>query len=459
MLSHISQKFAQPIKAQPHEPRAALFLNRFTKTLSIMYATSGIQDIVGIPAESMRGRSFYYCIAQNCLQDAIECLETAKGNDSIAYLRFWFRDPRQDDLTAPDSDSDEEMTTDTSMSVDNDEGGIGLRSQNGTSRSSAISITEQSTSLMDVDTTREDSKPGSSGDSTHEADTHEAIFGQHRASDSSASSMAPSPVANRSPGREPPDPIELEAVISCTSDGLVVCLRRARPMIPHPLQRPSKPVYQNGLFAAPWAKHPIIPGLDSRARAGFNSGFAPALGPQAGRHPTASPARASDNSEFMNAIRDQAIFAWGVTGINGALAEYGQGKPLGESLPLDGLPIWANDSKHLVEDGRDPQSVPNGHNGMHNGVQNGIQNGMPNGLPNNRLPDGVPSKVPNGVPNGMQNGFQFGLPGGMQNGTPNGRSEPHIFGDPGLGRNGSSSGTRSASSGYGTSNSGTPQSR
>ncbi|KNE86511.1 hypothetical protein PSTG_20127, partial [Puccinia striiformis f. sp. tritici PST-78] len=53
-----------------------------------MYATSALEEVIGIPASVMRGRSFYYCIAENCLQDSINCLENAKGNDSIAYLRF-----------------------------------------------------------------------------------------------------------------------------------------------------------------------------------------------------------------------------------------------------------------------------------------------------------------------------------------------------------------------------------
>lgn len=97
MLSHISVKFTQQSTAQLHEPRAALFLNRFTRTLSIMYATDCIEEIIGIPANIMCGRSFYHCIAENCLPDAVKCLESAKGNDSIAYLRFWFRDPRTDD--------------------------------------------------------------------------------------------------------------------------------------------------------------------------------------------------------------------------------------------------------------------------------------------------------------------------------------------------------------------------
>ncbi|OCL06179.1 hypothetical protein AOQ84DRAFT_248342, partial [Glonium stellatum] len=97
MLSHLSSKFTLGPAEQTHEPRAALFLNRFTRTLTVMYATNGIEQIIGIAGEAMKGRSFYYCIQENCLEDAVRCLETAKGNDSIAYLRFFFRDPRQDD--------------------------------------------------------------------------------------------------------------------------------------------------------------------------------------------------------------------------------------------------------------------------------------------------------------------------------------------------------------------------
>ena len=92
MLSHLSSKFTLGPEQQTHEPRAALFLNRFTRTLTVMYATSGVEEILGIPSDEMIGRSFYFCIAQDCLQDAVKCLESAKGNDSIAYLRFFFLD-------------------------------------------------------------------------------------------------------------------------------------------------------------------------------------------------------------------------------------------------------------------------------------------------------------------------------------------------------------------------------
>lgn len=383
MLSHLSAKFAQPAKAQQHEPRAALFLNRFTRTLTIMYATSGLQEVIGVPAEVMRGRSFYYCIAENCLQDAVKCLENAKGNDSIAYLRFWFRDPRLDDQPPPpDSDSDDEMTTDTST------GGVGLMS--GSERGSASSGAVESSGSMDVDA---DAGGHSSSDSTNAADTHEAIFGHPREAQSSASSAGPASNANsRSPMPQPADPIELEAVISCTSDGMVVCLRRARPMIPHPTHRPGRPVYENGLFAAPWAAEPMLPPVEARPGHGFGSGFAPSLGPQGARHDNMSPARAAaaEQSDFMNAIRDQAIFSWALTGINGALGEYAQGKPLGESMPKDGLPIWASDPRRSLES-------PGDGNGSTR--SNGSSATPPQGL-----------------------------------------AGPHIFGDPGLGRNASGSG-------------------
>jgi len=370
MLSHISAKFKEPYNQMSHEPRAALFLNRFTRTLTIMYATSGLQEVLGIPAEAMRGRSFYYCIAENCLPDAVKCLENAKGNDSIAYLRFWFRDPRVNDPTpAPEPDSDEEMTE---ISEDTDGGGVGLQShssahsQDGVSPESTDSYQSnaaRSTNSMNIDDELDGPNPNSrtsSGDSTHPADTHEAIFGVHRRAHSSASSLSQSPERTR----VRTDPIELEAVISCTSDGLVVCLRKARPMIPHPSHRPSKPTYANGLFAAPWASDPILPPVEARSAAGYGPTFAPSLGPQGARHDSAIPARAGsgpDHADFMNAIREQAIFAWALTGINGTLTAGAMGKPHGESLPHEGLPMWASDAGSESGSGSGKDGWSSGH--------------------------------------------------------------------------------------------------
>lgn len=287
MLSHLSSKFTLGPEEQTHEPRAALFLNRFTQTLTIMYATSGIEEIIGIPSEEMRGRSFYYCIEPNCLNDAVRCLETAKGNDSIAYLRFFFRDPRQDDPDEETTSDEDDMMTDVTHSDAESQGGVGI-----------------------------------GGGPTHPPNSRTT------SGDSNASGSGSWPVGSpRSESREAQ--IELEAVISCTSDGLVVCLRRARPMVPTAMATHSQ--YPNGMFAAPWGPEPMfLPALPE-----------PPPYPLGAQHPAMGQVRTADfQNEFMKSIRDVAVFAWALTGINGCLTEYSRGEPIGESLPQDGFPVW-----------------------------------------------------------------------------------------------------------------------
>jgi hypothetical protein len=275
-----------------------------------MYATSGIEQIIGISGEAMKGRSFYYCIAPNCLEDAVRCLESAKGNDSIAYMRFFFRDPRQEDAPESASESEDDLMTDATSSDDESERGVGF---GGPSMSANPNNLDAATRT-------------SSGDSTHPADTHQAIFGEPAIRSSVSSAVG-------SPGSEFRDePIELEAVISCTSDGLVVCLRRARPMLPGimPVAQPAQPY--NGVYAAPWAVQPV---------------FHPAPAqmppyPLGAQHPAMAQAGPSlqYQNQFMQSIRDVAVFAWALTGINGSLTDYARGKPVGESQPPSGFPIW-----------------------------------------------------------------------------------------------------------------------
>jgi hypothetical protein len=313
MLSHLSSKFDLGPQDQTHEPRAALFLNRFTRTLTVMYATSGIEQIIGIPSEAIQGRSFYSYIQENCLQDAVRCLESAKGNDSIAYLRFFFTDPRANEAPQDtSSDSEDDVMTDIT-SEDESEGGIGVgEPSTSTGKSSNRRSDSSNNANRNVATLpREDS-----ADSNHSA-----------AHSSSSSFPSGSPSSERSE-----QPIELEAVVSCTSDGLVVCLRRARPAIPTAYPA-AQPAYPNGIFAAPWAPQPV---------------FLPALPqqlpyPLGARHPDmlhVQREQSNFHNNFMQSIRDVAVFAWALTGINGSLEEYSRGKPVGESQPPDGFPIW-----------------------------------------------------------------------------------------------------------------------
>ncbi|KAL8934201.1 MAG: hypothetical protein Q9211_005350 [Gyalolechia sp. 1 TL-2023] len=364
MLSYISNKFSQEVPRHVHEPRAALFLNRFTRTLTIMYATNGLADILGITAEELNGKSFYYCIQENCLKEAVKCLESAKANDSIAYLRFWFRDPRQDD--PPDRD---ERMTDGNSSGDDDEGGVhlsGLMDEEGsehalTSDSSNIhSSAEQSSTARSSLEPRpyhenHETNPGamdtnsrsSSGNSTDlGGNSNDAIFDQPAAAQSSSSSFSlATPERDMQSFRQ--CQIELEAVVSCTSDGLVVVLRKARPtipQIPEPRTAPVEHPYRNGLFASPWATDPIMPCSQQRPLYMQQNSYEPDPALRSSAAPAGVPAMESpaNSADFMNTIRDVAVFAWALTGINGSMAQFSRGKPRGEAQPPGGLPIWSD---------------------------------------------------------------------------------------------------------------------
>jgi hypothetical protein len=119
-------------------------------------------------------------------------------------------------------------------------------------------------------------------------------------------------------------------------------------MVPHSANYPVKPIDDKGLFTAPWAQEPMLSPLYSQQVAGFATGFAPSQVLMADQHNSASPlnntALGPDPNEFMGAIRDQAIFAWALTGINGALGSVAKGKPHEPSTPRDGYAVWTNDA-------------------------------------------------------------------------------------------------------------------
>ncbi|KAI9892184.1 MAG: hypothetical protein M1814_001643 [Vezdaea aestivalis] len=337
MLSHLSMKFSQGFNMHHREPRAALFLNRFTRTLSIMYATQSITDIFGITAEEIKGRSFYYCIQENCLQDAIRCLESAKANDSIAYLRFWFRDPRQEREPSGFEDTDT-YSSESSMIIDEDdeEGGVQLvtNMRDASVRDSSLERAEYSD---DSNISRLRSVDGKYSDSAN------AIF-DSRMSSKSSNSSPPGSSSNTPPLNKE---LEIEAVVSCTSDGLVVILRRARTPAP-PSGLPPAPVYTNGLFASPWAAEPIIPPPTHPHHSPMLDSYLHQQDqhrrPLRSRHDSPLLGRYSGPPlhDFMASIRDVAAFAWSLTGINGSLIEYGRGTPSGYSQPSE-LPVWAED--------------------------------------------------------------------------------------------------------------------
>lgn len=237
MLEHLSPKFKMP--PMEREPRAALILNRFTRNLTIMYATDAVAQILGVRSDELLEKPFYECIQPNCLDEAERCLESAKANESIAYLRFWYKDPRVD----PNDPVNNEEEDDNDEEVEMEDGGDDRSSPNDSEMD--VKDPDLKHNCMDIDKAPDprqvvDDGGGEVGGIPPDG-THASIPRRVR--------------------RQPRQTFELEAVVSCTSDGLVVVLRRARPPIPDP-QPPVIPAalnYENGLFAAPWGSQPIEP--------------------------------------------------------------------------------------------------------------------------------------------------------------------------------------------------------
>ncbi|KAI1757202.1 hypothetical protein F4782DRAFT_218217 [Xylaria castorea] len=250
MLGHLSPTFRmQPTE---REPRAALILNRFTRTLTIMFATNAVSSILGIGPDQLQGKSLYECIAENNWGDAIKRLENAKANDSIAYLRFWSRDPRVEENSEGD-EGDLEMEDLGDETLENDsDGGVRLNAtvevsldgglNNFTKREADHSPQKNQPMPMN--------KPSAHGPSATFASQSKPARAQG----------AQRPAAHRELQARRSEPIptrELEAVVSCTSDGLVMVLRKARPPIPSLHLPMLSAEFENNLFAGPWNEHPI----------------------------------------------------------------------------------------------------------------------------------------------------------------------------------------------------------
>lgn len=276
MLTHLSEKFKAPPPGA-HEPRAALILNRFTKTSSILYASSALNDLLGVELDNSVGTSFYECIQRECLEDAIQAIEHAKENDSIAYMRFIWRNPGED----PDGRDPAYC-----------EGGDAAATSGNTNGRTQ----QQSPSAGD---SAGSSSRNGGGSSSNRGAAHTAL-----AEGDKSSSLDSAPGPGVQPSVQPA--LVVEAVVSCTSDGLVVVLRKARPIIPSSgtLGRPI------GQFISPWST-----AASASRRRTADEMDAPADIPV----PRFCGPAAAD---FMESIRQVAVFAWSLRSINEGLLQY-----------------------------------------------------------------------------------------------------------------------------------------
>ncbi|KAF3939098.1 hypothetical protein ABW19_dt0210456 [Dactylella cylindrospora] len=309
MLTHLSTKFRMESAEDQslHEPRVALILNRFTRTLTIMYASHASTQVFGITPEEFTGKSFFECIDQNCLQDAVDALERAKENDSIAYLRFQWRDPRPDQVEqqAPPPEPETPLRRSTRISSrakrKAEEEGQG----NGEGSSSQARPTKRRGAIP----------RGGASSQAGESSTAAAAGNAPSSSVVGGSASATNQVNDAVSNVRRVAPTEVEAVVSCTSDGLVVILRAARPLIPKPLHE-----MPGGVFASPWAPVPLVPPAEA-----------------------VSDKAREDN--FMEAIREVAVFAWSLRQLGGEVV-----LPNAEKSP-------GSESKLQISDGSSSEDV------------------------------------------------------------------------------------------------------
>ncbi|KAF3903791.1 hypothetical protein AA313_de0201222 [Arthrobotrys entomopaga] len=331
MLTHLSTKFrmGNPENHETHEPRVALILNRFTRTLTVLYASHATTSIFGISPEALTGKSFFECIDENCLQDAVDALERAKENDSIAYLRFQWRDPTNGAAAAVAAPAAEQpdispaalprrplrrsqrISSQTKRKLEVDDSDTGLASSSRpTKRRSVVGRTESLSTHEGGPSSFSD--PGISS-------TQPPISG--------VSTSASAVSSDRPHARVTPAIREVEAVVSCTSDGLVVILRQARPLIPKPLHN-----IPNGIFASPWAPVPLVP--------------------------VESASNRTREISFMEAIREVAVFAWSLRQLGGEIIA----NPDGENSPAlddDKLDAGASDKgKAIARRGESLEEAP-----------------------------------------------------------------------------------------------------
>jgi len=66
---------------------------------------------------------------------------------------------------------------------------------------------------------------------------------------------------------------------------------------------------------------------------------------------------ANNATELMRSIRDVAVFAWAVVGINGNLANFGHGLPGRGAQPSEGLPVWDPSARSTAYRGPDNQAI------------------------------------------------------------------------------------------------------
>ncbi|KAF9938394.1 hypothetical protein BGZ67_000236 [Mortierella alpina] len=75
------------------EPRVCVILNRFTRSLDVMYASPSCELLLHIDSQEIEGKPFLLFIRADDLASFVENMDVAKSTNIISHIRFWFQSP------------------------------------------------------------------------------------------------------------------------------------------------------------------------------------------------------------------------------------------------------------------------------------------------------------------------------------------------------------------------------
>ncbi|KAI7823385.1 hypothetical protein BC939DRAFT_493125 [Gamsiella multidivaricata] len=75
------------------EPRACMILNRFSRSLLIMYASPACELIFHLDPEQIVGKPILLFIRADDLGSFVEQVDMVKSSSAITHMRFWFQSP------------------------------------------------------------------------------------------------------------------------------------------------------------------------------------------------------------------------------------------------------------------------------------------------------------------------------------------------------------------------------
>ncbi|KAG0288573.1 hypothetical protein BGZ98_004209, partial [Dissophora globulifera] len=76
------------------ELRVCMILNRFSRNLIIMYASSACERVFHIDPDHIVGKPILLFIRADDLASFVEQMDMIKASPAVAYMRFWFQSPR-----------------------------------------------------------------------------------------------------------------------------------------------------------------------------------------------------------------------------------------------------------------------------------------------------------------------------------------------------------------------------